>query len=80
MSRLITSAATVVAACLMALMGGAGGAAADSGASGTVQGSPGVLTGNIVQAPVDISVNACGNSVDLGGVVDSTKSNTCTSG
>lgn len=40
-------------------------ALADSGANSAVQGAPGVLSGTTVEAPVDVPVNACGNSVDV---------------
>ncbi|MEU6888539.1 chaplin [Streptomyces viridosporus] len=44
--------------------GPAGGATAGSGA----QGSPGVVSGNQVQLPVDLPVNVSGNSVNVVGV------------
>ncbi|MFJ6935507.1 chaplin family protein [Streptomyces sp. NPDC101132] len=40
----------------------------DSSTSGSVKDSPGVLTGNLVQLPVKVPVNASGNSVNLVGV------------
>ncbi len=50
------------------LLGGAGVSFADDGpgavASGYVHNSPGVLSGNLIQIPVDIPVNVCGNSVN----------------
>lgn len=30
--------------------------------------SPGVISGNAVQVPVDVAANACGNSVDVIGI------------
>ncbi|WP_051967493.1 chaplin [Kitasatospora mediocidica] len=39
-----------------------------SSASGVSQGSPGVAAGNNAQAPVDVPVNACGNTVDVVGL------------
>ncbi|MFJ7156037.1 chaplin family protein [Streptomyces sp. NPDC101118] len=42
--------------------------ARDSSTSGSVKDSPGVLTGNLVQLPVKVPVNASGNSVNLVGV------------
>ena len=38
----------------------AGYATADSSAGGDAEGSPGVLSGNSVQAPVHVPVNVCG--------------------
>nr|WP_190086870.1 chaplin [Streptomyces longisporoflavus] len=45
--------------------GTAGLAFADAGASGAVQNSPGVLSGNTAQIPVNIPVQAVGNSIDV---------------
>lgn len=65
-------AATVVVA-------GAGTAAATSGAhaDGEAKNSPGIASGNLVQAPVDVPVNACGNTVSAVGVLNPTDSNSC---
>ncbi|MFF2044325.1 chaplin family protein [Kitasatospora sp. NPDC058170] len=60
--------------------GGSGHAAhtaSGSSASGTAAGSPGVASGNSVQAPVHIPVNACGNSVDVVGVGNPAFGNGC---
>ncbi|MDF6018021.1 chaplin [Streptomyces sp. JH34] len=50
-----------------------------SGASadGKAVGSPGVLSGNLVQAPVHVPVNACGNSVDVVGALNPVFGNDC---
>ncbi|MEV1048779.1 chaplin [Streptomyces sp. NPDC049916] len=50
-----------------------GGAAAE----GTAQGSPGILSGNLIQAPIDIPVNLCGNSVTIGGLLNPVFGNSC---
>ncbi|MFJ9413929.1 MULTISPECIES: chaplin [unclassified Streptomyces] len=34
-------------------------------AIGYAKGSPGVLSGNVVQVPIDIPINVCGNSVGV---------------
>ncbi len=44
---------------------GGGYAHADAGATGHAKNSPGLLSGNTVQAPVEAPVNACGNTVDV---------------
>ncbi|WP_323180361.1 chaplin [Streptomyces sp. NBC_00102] len=49
-------------------------------AEGVAQGSPGILSGNSVQAPVDIPVNACGNSVDVVGLLNPVFGNECVNG
>ncbi|MEU6949888.1 chaplin [Streptomyces sp. NPDC046316] len=69
-------AAVVVAGLFMAL-GAAAPAMADSEAYGAAIGSPGVLSGNVVQAPIHIPVNVCGNSVNVIGVLNPAAFNTC---
>lgn len=59
------------------VMGGAGLAAADSGAQGAAVNSPGVISGNMIQVPVHIPVNACGNTVDVIGLLNPAFGNTC---
>ena len=39
--------------------------------------SPGILSGNLIQIPVSIPVNVCGNSVSVVGILDSASGNTC---
>ncbi|KOY58515.1 hypothetical protein ADK59_07925 [Streptomyces sp. XY332] len=56
---------------------GGGYAHADSGASGHAANSPGVLSGNTVQAPVDAPVNACGNTVSVVGLLNPAFGNRC---
>ncbi|MGW8377487.1 chaplin [Streptomyces sp. ODS28] len=63
-----------------ALLGAAGAASADSGAQGAAIGSPGVASGNNIQAPVHIPVNACGNSINVVGLLNPTFGNTCANG
>ncbi|MFZ3558420.1 MULTISPECIES: chaplin [unclassified Streptomyces] len=60
-----------------ALAGSAGVAAADSGAQGAATNSPGVISGNNVQVPVHVPVNACGNTVDVIGLLNPAFGNTC---
>jgi hypothetical protein len=63
------AAVTMVAGGLIAA--GAGMASAtDAHADGKAVGSPGVVSGNLVQAPVHIPVNAVGNSVNVIGVLN----------
>lgn len=52
---------------------------AASGANGQAQDSPGFLSGNTVQAPVDVPVNACGNTADVVGVGNPASGNKCAS-
>ncbi|MFI9025361.1 chaplin family protein [Streptomyces sp. NPDC053560] len=46
-------------------------------AHGTVGDSPGVGSGNGIQLPVDLPVNACGNTIDVVGVLNPVTGNTC---
>ncbi|MEU9184586.1 chaplin ChpH [Streptomyces sp. NPDC048484] len=59
------------------VLAGAGLAAADAGAQGAAVHSPGVLSGNVVQAPVHVPVNVCGNTVSVIGLLNPTFGNTC---
>ncbi|MGW7403250.1 chaplin [Streptomyces sp. NPDC054833] len=49
----------------------------ESGAVGTATGSPGLLSGNVVQVPLDLPVNACGNTVNVVGLLNPAAGNTC---
>ncbi|MEE1797152.1 chaplin [Streptomyces sp. NPDC101062] len=69
-------AATVVAGLLLAV-GAAAPAMADAGAEGIAVGSPGVLSGNVVQIPVHVPVNVCGNSIDVIGILNPAFGNVC---
>ncbi|MFD7895237.1 chaplin family protein [Streptomyces sp. NPDC059743] len=51
----------------------AGGSHAEGGSAN----SPGVGSGNTIQVPIDIPVNACGNSVTIGGLLNPTMGNGC---
>ncbi|MGW8890139.1 chaplin [Streptomyces sp. NPDC055749] len=71
-----TKVAAVAAGTLMAL-GAAAPAMADSGAEGIAAHSPGVLSGNLVQVPVHVPVNVCGNTVNVIGLLNPAFGNTC---
>ncbi|MET8412462.1 chaplin [Streptomyces sp. NPDC005195] len=58
-------------------LGMAAPAFADSGAEGAAIGSPGVLSGNVIQVPVHIPVNVCGNSIDVIGLLNPAFGNAC---
>ncbi|WP_254878604.1 chaplin [Streptomyces sp. NA04227] len=55
----------------------AAAAFADSGADGVAKDSPGVLSGNTIQVPVEVPVNVCGNTVDVVGIANPAVGNTC---
>ncbi|MEU6200149.1 chaplin [Streptomyces sp. NPDC047061] len=59
--------------------GAPGGSATSGGASaqGAEKDSPGVISGNGVQLPVDVPVNVCGNTVNVVGLLNPAAGNTC---
>ncbi|MER5443048.1 chaplin ChpH [Streptomyces sp. NPDC002790] len=59
------------------VLAGAGLAVADSGAQGAATQSPGVISGNVVQVPVHVPVNVCGNTVSVIGLLNPAFGNTC---
>ncbi|MGW2823365.1 chaplin ChpH [Streptomyces sp. NPDC001443] len=59
------------------LLAGAGLAVADSGAQGAAAQSPGVLSGNVVEVPVHVPVNVCGDTIDVIGLLNPAFGNTC---
>ncbi|WP_329180440.1 MULTISPECIES: chaplin [unclassified Streptomyces] len=59
------------------MLAGAGMAAADAGAQGAAVASPGVLSGNVIQIPVHIPLNVCGNTINVVGLLNPAFGNTC---
>ncbi|MGW0469088.1 chaplin [Streptomyces sp. NPDC003027] len=59
------------------VLAGAGMAVADSSAHGAAVANPGVLSGNVLQVPIHIPVNVCGNTVNVIGLLNPTFGNTC---
>lgn len=78
MRNLKRAAAVTIAASGLA-MAGAGIAAAHGGAAadGQAVGSPGIGSGNLVQVPVHVPVNACGNTVTVVGALNPAFGNLC---
>ncbi|MEV7393182.1 MULTISPECIES: chaplin [unclassified Streptomyces] len=76
MSR-IAKGLVLSTAAVAAVAGGAGVAAADSGANGVAAHSPGVLSGNVIQVPIHIPINLCGNTIDAAGLLNPAFGNTC---
>ncbi|MEV5432232.1 chaplin [Streptomyces sp. NPDC052701] len=74
---MIKKVVAVAAATGGLVLASAGLAAAHSGAQGAAVHSPGVLSGNVVQAPIHIPVNACGNTVNVIGLLNPAFGNTC---
>ncbi|MFJ6835791.1 chaplin [Streptomyces sp. NPDC091209] len=62
----------------VALLATAGTASADGpGPVGVAVGSPGLLSGNVVQIPIDVDANVCGNTVNLVGLLNPAIGNVC---
>ncbi|GAB3644405.1 chaplin [Streptomyces sparsus] len=79
MKRIIKATTMAAAGCAL-MVGGAGGAMAhSSGASaeGVAAHSPGVLSGNLIQVPVSVPINICGNTVNVIAALNPTFGNTC---
>ncbi|MFE5538754.1 chaplin [Streptomyces sp. NPDC056485] len=67
----------VVLAAGAVVVAGASMASADAGAQGVAAYSPGVGSGNLIQVPIHIPVNACGNTVSVIGLLNPSFGNTC---
>ncbi|MEV6803303.1 chaplin [Streptomyces sp. NPDC051132] len=61
----------------MLALGLAGPAFADAGAGAAAVGSPGVLSGNVIQVPIHIPVNVCGNTINVIGLLNPAFGNVC---
>ncbi|GAA2450026.1 hypothetical protein GCM10010388_44260 [Streptomyces mauvecolor] len=70
-------AATAMAGLAIAAGGAAAPAFADAQADGAAVGSPGVLSGNLLQVPVHVPVNLCGNTVSVIGALNPAFGNVC---
>ncbi|MFC9685112.1 chaplin [Streptomyces sp. NPDC056948] len=64
------AAVTMVTGGLLAAGAGMASATNGSHADGSAIGSPGVASGNVIQAPVHVPVNVSGNSVNVIGVLN----------
>ncbi|MGW6742118.1 chaplin ChpH [Streptomyces sp. NPDC055025] len=74
MIKKIVAAAAVTGGLVLA---GAGMAVADSDAQGAAVNSPGVVSGNVIQAPIHVPVNVCGNTISVIGLLNPAFGNTC---
>ncbi|MFF7211389.1 chaplin [Streptomyces sp. NPDC008238] len=43
-------------------------------------GSPGILSGNVIQVPINIPINVCGNGLNAVGLLNPTAGNVCING
>jgi hypothetical protein len=56
---------------------GSGTAVADATSTGSAVGSPGFLSGNMIQIPIHIPVNLCGNTVNVIALLNPAFGNHC---
>lgn len=77
MTSWIKKSAVVLAATGTILGLGAGAAQADAWAHGVAVGSPGVLSGNVIQVPIHVPINICGNSINVIGLLNPAVGNVC---
>ncbi|WP_437069496.1 chaplin [Streptomyces sp. enrichment culture] len=75
--KFMKKTAALVAGALLALGGAAAPAFADAEAVGGAYKSPGVLSGNVVQVPVHVPINVCGNTVNVIALLNPAFGNTC---
>ncbi|MFC7306741.1 chaplin [Streptomyces monticola] len=78
--KIAKKAALVLVTAGLAAGAGAGAAFADADANGHATKSPGVGSGNHVQAPANVPVNATGNSANVIGVLNPTFDNESSNG
>ncbi|WP_330302199.1 MULTISPECIES: chaplin [unclassified Streptomyces] len=71
----LMAAAGLAGVALLATAGTA--SAADPDPVGVAVDSPGVLSGNVIQIPVDFDVNVCGNTVNVVGLLNPAIGNVC---
>ncbi|MGO4457774.1 chaplin [Streptomyces sp. M-16] len=71
---------TAIAAAALAaagILGATGTAIADANAEGIAVGSPGILSGNVIQVPIHVPINLCGNSINIIGALNPAAGNAC---
>ncbi|CAL9360002.1 chaplin [Streptomyces sp. enrichment culture] len=79
--RLRSLATTTVITAALALAGTANAFASDGGggasAVGVAANSPGILSGNVVQVPINLQANVCGNTINIIGLLNPAVGNIC---
>ncbi|MET4927365.1 chaplin [Streptomyces sp. PSRA5] len=77
MKRVAKSVVLATSSAALLLAGAGMASAGGASAEGVAANSPGVLSGNLVQIPVHIPVNLCGNTVNVIGLLNPAFGNTC---
>ncbi|MFD9905811.1 chaplin [Streptomyces sp. NPDC059063] len=75
--RQALSKGVLSAAAASSILSLSGSSALAADASGQAHGSPGILSGNSVSAPIEVPVNACGNTVDAAAAANPAFGNNC---
>ncbi|OEV12905.1 small secreted domain DUF320 [Streptomyces sp. Amel2xB2] len=70
--------AAVAAAAGGLVLAGAGIASADQGVPGSAANSPGLVSGNNIQVPVNADADVCGNTVSVIGLLNPAAGSACT--
>ncbi|MER7624641.1 chaplin [Streptomyces sp. NPDC126503] len=73
----IAKAAVVSAVIAASVAGTAGVATADAGAAGVAAASPGIVSGNVVQVPIHVPINVCGNTINIIALLNPAFGNVC---
>ncbi|GAA1912800.1 chaplin [Streptantibioticus ferralitis] len=73
----IAKALVLTAATGMAVTGAAGVASANASGGAAAVGSPGVISGNVIQVPIEVPLNICGNTINAVGLLNPTYGNLC---
>ncbi|MEV6961261.1 chaplin [Streptomyces sp. NPDC051207] len=76
MSRIAKAAGVALGTGAM-VISSAGLAMADADAKAIATNSPGVLSGNVIQVPIHIPINICGNTVNVIALLNPAFGNTC---
>lgn len=74
---MIKKVVAVAAAAGGLVLAGAGIAAADQGLQGASGDSPGLVSGNNIQAPVNVPANVCGNTITVIGSMNPSSGSAC---
>ncbi|MEU6393344.1 chaplin [Streptomyces sp. NPDC046939] len=73
----VLAGTTVLGSAAMASAHAGDGGPDGATAVGNAQNSPGVLSGNNIQVPVNIPVEVCGNTIDVIGLLNPAFGNAC---
>ena len=73
----IAAVAAATGGLVLAGSGAAFAAGGGASAQGAAVGSPGVLSGNVIEVPVSIPLNVCGNTISVIGLLNPAFGNHC---